>query len=81
MVTGVIEMDRDGKIVKPACCALHNTGLLFGQPNLTLNRSRIHNYIQLPRNAHADVFMKDEKVKGAMKRGTTGKKIGSLKVQ
>mmetsp|Transcript_10121 Transcript_10121/g.26269 ORF Transcript_10121/g.26269 Transcript_10121/m.26269 type:complete len:2025 (-) Transcript_10121:314-6388(-) len=79
MVTGVIAMDHRGIITKPACCVLHPSGLLFGCSARSMMRQPIQRYLNLPGKG-PESLLQDNKVKGAMKKGTVGKKVGPLKV-
>lgn len=55
-------------------------GLLFGCADKTLMRQQLHKFMSLP-GKHADALLADEGkgVKGAMKMGTTGRKIGPMR--
>jgi hypothetical protein len=59
-VTGVVDMDKDTIVVKPACCVLHPTGMLFGCSDKTLLRQPMRNFLQLP-GKMAESLLADEK--------------------
>ncbi|KAG2450719.1 hypothetical protein HYH02_004557 [Chlamydomonas schloesseri] len=76
MVTGVMLVDHNNVVVKPNCCVLHPTGLLFGVANQVLMKRKASQFLDMPHNVHSEWLLSDHKVKGAMKTGTTGRKIG-----
>ncbi len=43
-------------------------------------KRKLSQFLDVPHNVHADWLLSDHKVKGAMKTGTTGRKIGPTKV-
>ncbi|GFR48517.1 hypothetical protein Agub_g10412 [Astrephomene gubernaculifera] len=76
MVTGVVLVDHNMVVLKPNCCVLHPTGLCFGVSNQVLLKRKISQFMDVPHNVHSEWLLSDHKVKGAMKTGTTGRKIG-----
>ncbi|GLC33063.1 hypothetical protein PLESTB_000374500 [Pleodorina starrii] len=80
MVTGVVMVDHNMVVLKPNCCVLHPTGLCFGVSNQVLMKRKISQFLDVPHNVHSEWLLSDHKVKGAMKTGTTGRKIGPTRV-
>ncbi|GLI64845.1 hypothetical protein VaNZ11_008226 [Volvox africanus] len=80
MVTGVVMVDHNMVVLKPNCCVLHPTGLCFGVSNQLLLKRKISQFLDVPHNVHSEWLLSDHKVKGAMKTGTTGRKIGPTRV-
>lgn len=65
-VTGVVEMDHGGAITKPACCALHPSGMLFGCSERSMTRQMMKSYMHMP-GKHAEALLADDKVRGALR--------------
>ncbi|KAG2493479.1 hypothetical protein HYH03_008295 [Edaphochlamys debaryana] len=76
MVTGVVLLDHNNVILKPFCCVLHPTNLIFGVSSANMLKHKMAQFLEIPHNAHSEWLLSDHKVKGAMKTGTTGRKIG-----
>lgn len=48
--------------------------------NQLLMKRKISQFLDVPHNVHSEWLLSDHKVKGAMKTGTTGRKIGPTRV-
>lgn len=55
-------------------------GLMFGVANQVLTKRKMSQFLDMPHNVHSEWLLSDHKVKGAMKTGTTGRKIGPMRM-
>ncbi len=53
---------------------------MFGVANQVLTKRKMSQFLDMPHNVHSEWLLSDHKVKGAMKTGTTGRKIGPMRM-
>eukprot|EP00775_Hariotina_reticulata_P007071 gene7071-7284_t len=77
MMTGVVEVDRQGVIVKAGCCDLHMAGPLLGVDSECMLQTPLSQWVDVPEGYRG--LMMDQKKRGGLRQHLEDIKVGPLR--